>query len=129
MAAAAPDGEAKLGTKSPGGARRKPTPPPPDVSSAEGALSDALDNEAFGRLADIPINVGVQLDHKRVKVKEVLNLQVDSVVEMERSAGENVDLLLDGLPVGNGEIVVIEDMMGLRVTDLSLPDREDDTSG
>ena len=69
------------------------------------------------------------MDRKRVKVREVLNLQVGSVVEMERSAGENVDLLLDGLLVGNGEIVVIEDMMGLRVTDLSLPDRADDTSG
>ncbi len=129
MAAVAPDGEAKHGTKSPGGVSRKPTPPPPDVPSAEGGLPDTLDNEAFGRFADMPIDVGVQLDRKRVKVREVLNLQVGSVVEMERSAGENVDLLLDGLLVGNGEIVVIEDMMGLRVTDLSLPDRADDTSG
>ena len=45
--------------------------------------------------------------------------------ELSRSAGENVDLLMDGEPVGNGEIVVIEDTMGLRITDLRPPDAGD----
>ncbi len=130
MAAAAPDEGAKLGPKSPGGAKRRPAPPPPALPpEASSPPVNVADNEAFGRFADIPIHVGVQLDRKRVTVKEVLNLQVDSVVEMERSAGENVDLLLDGLMVGNGEIVVIEDMMGLRVTDLALPDDGQEGSG
>jgi flagellar motor switch/type III secretory pathway protein FliN len=38
---------------------------------------------------------------------------------MDKSAGENVDLLLENLPVGRGEIIVIEDLMGLRITDLT----------
>ena len=131
MAADVSDEGAKLGPKSPGGAKRRPAPPPPPDPPPESRSSSqsAADNKAFGRFADMPIDVGVQLDRKKVKVSEVLNLQVDYVVEMERSAGENVDLLLDGLIVGNGEIVVIEDMMGLRVTDLALPDDEQEGSG
>ena len=48
----------------------------------------------------------------------MLALKPDSVIKLNRSAGEKVDLLLDGLQIGAGEIVVIEDMLGLRITDL-----------
>jgi flagellar motor switch protein FliN/FliY len=57
----------------------------------------------------------------RLLFREILELKVDSIVKLNRSAGENVELLMDGVPVGGGEIVVIEDLMGLRVTDLLLP--------
>ena len=69
--------------------------------------------------------LSVQLDRKRLKVSEILEFRKDSIIELARSAGENVDLLMDGEPVGNGEIVVIEDMMGLRITDLRGPDGRD----
>jgi flagellar motor switch protein FliN/FliY len=75
------------------------------------------------RFADIPITLSVQLDRKWSTIREILELRVDSIVKLNRSAGENVELLMDGVPVGNGEIVVIEDLMGLRVTDLLLPKR------
>lgn len=74
------------------------------------------------QLRDVPIELSVQLDRKRVKVSEILEFRKDSIIELSRSAGENVDLLMDGEPVGSGEIVVIEDMMGLRITDLRGPD-------
>jgi len=80
---------------------------------------DLEDERALAALSDIPIRVSVQLDHKWVTVTEVLDLKIDSIVKMERSAGENVDLLLEGMVAGNGEIVVIDDMMGLRITDLA----------
>ena len=53
-------------------------------------------------------------------------VRVGSVIELSRSAGENVDLLMEGMTVGNGEIVVIEDTMGLRITDLRIPDDRGD---
>lgn len=74
------------------------------------------------QLRDVPIEISVQLDRKRLKVSEILNFREDSVIELSRSAGENVDLLMDGEVVGNGEIVVIEDTMGLRITDLRADD-------
>lgn len=84
------------------------------------------------RVADIPVTVSVELDRKRVRLREVLELRNESVIKMGRSAGENVDLLVEGRIVANGEIVVIEDTMGLRVTDLagtvpSGPGADDDT--
>ena len=131
MASDVPDGGAKLGSKPPSGGKRRPAPPrSPDIApEASASPVSPVDNEAFARFADIPIHVGVQLDRKKITVREILGLHVNSVVEMDRSAGENVDLLLDGLSVGNGEIVVIEDMMGLRVTDLALPSEEKQSSG
>ena len=89
---------------------------PKQVGAAQQDSGDELE-----RFHDVPIQVNVQLDQKRVTVADVLDLHVDSIVEMNRSAGENVDLMLDGRVIGNGEIVVIEDTMGLRVTDLWSP--------
>ena len=77
-------------------------------------------NELRGFL-DLPIEVGVQLGRRHITFREILDLRVGSVIRMERSAGENVDLLLERSPVGRGEIVVIEDMVGLRITDLAYP--------
>lgn len=68
------------------------------------------------------MTIGVRLDHKLVKFKEILELRTGSVIQLDRSAGENVDLLLNGYLIGNGEIVVIEDTMGLRITDLAFSD-------
>lgn len=77
------------------------------------------------RFRDVPITISVQLDRKRVKVEEVLEFRKGSIIELSRSAGENVDLLLDGENIGNGEIVVIEDTMGLRITDFCSASRKD----
>jgi len=93
--------------------------PPGDAPDGAPAVAvEADENLSLRRFLDLPVRVTVELARKKLKVREVLNLQVDSVIEMEQSAGENVDLRLNGDVVGNGEIVVIEDMMGLRVTDL-----------
>ena len=101
--------------------RRVPTavaaPDPEPEAAALNAPPDAIDS-----FRDIPVKISVQLDRKRVRVAEVLDFRVGSVIELSRSAGENVDLLMEGRAVGNGEIVVIEDTMGLRITDLRIPD-------
>jgi flagellar motor switch protein FliN/FliY len=103
-------------------AQKKPPGAPPaaggDAPTAEPAASE--DSRALDPFLDVPIEVTVELARKKLKVREVLNLEVNSVIQMDQSAGENVDLRLNGVAVGNGEIVVIEDMMGLRVTDLKL---------
>ncbi len=92
---------------------------PEAEGTGPGTAADLEDERVLAALSDVPIRVSVQLDHKRVTVMEILDLKVESIVKMERSAGENVDLLLEGMIAGNGEIVVIEDMMGLRITDLA----------
>lgn len=81
----------------------------------DAALADMAE---FSEFLDIPIRVGVQLGVARLPLRSALALQPSMVIKLDRSAGDKVDLLLDGQLIGAGEIVVIEEMMGLRITDL-----------
>jgi flagellar motor switch protein FliN/FliY len=97
-------------------------PPPPAI--AEKAAARPGEEQAADEMRsllpflDVPVNVTVELSRKKLRVREILGLHVDSVIHMNQSAGENVDLRINGVAIGNGEIVVIEDTMGLRITDL-----------
>lgn len=75
--------------------------------------------EEIASLADVPLSVEVELDRKTMTVREILELGVGSVIKMQRSAGENIDILVHGTLVGFGEIVIIEDSMGVRITDFN----------
>jgi flagellar motor switch protein FliN/FliY len=66
---------------------------------------------------DVPLDVEVELDRKTMTVRQILELGVGSVIAMNRSAGENIDIRVHGTLVGFGEIVIIEDSMGVRITD------------
>jgi flagellar motor switch protein FliN/FliY len=74
-------------------------------------------SEEIAHLADVPIDLEVELDRKSMRMQEILDLDAGHVIKMVRSAGENVDILIDRHVVGFGEIVIIEDAMGIRVTD------------
>ncbi len=76
--------------------------------------------DQVGHLADVSLNVDVELDRKVMKMRELLELEAGSVIRMTRSAGENIDLLIGGTLVAFGEIVIIEDTMGIRITDFNI---------
>ncbi|MBK9166031.1 MAG: FliM/FliN family flagellar motor switch protein [Bryobacterales bacterium] len=76
-------------------------------------------SEELGHLGDIPVSIAVELDRRTMTMGEILALDTGSVVEMRRSAGENVDVLVEGAVIGCGEIVIIEETMGIRLTDFS----------
>ena len=69
---------------------------------------------------DLPLAVQVELDRRVMTVREVLQLDVDSVLKMQRSAGENLDLRIGGALIGFGEIVIAENTTGLRITDFNV---------
>jgi len=81
-------------------------------------MNEPADRAALARFHDIPIELSVELDRRMMKVREILNLQSGSVIKMNRSAGDNMSLLFHGVLVGFGEIVVIEDTIGIRITDI-----------
>jgi flagellar motor switch protein FliN/FliY len=68
-------------------------------------------------LGEIPVEVEVELDRKTMTAREVLELEEGSVICTSRSAGENIDLFIGGALFGSGEIVVIENTLGVRITD------------
>jgi len=69
------------------------------------------------RYSDIPMNVDIELDRRIMTVRDILELRMGSVIRMTRSAGENIDVLVGGTLVGFGEIVIIEERVGVRITD------------
>ncbi len=70
-------------------------------------------------LGDVPLQIEVELDRKVMTIEEILALDVGSVIRMSRSAGENIDILIGGALVGSGEIVIIEETVGVRMTDFN----------
>ncbi len=76
----------------------------------------------IARFSDVPVEVEVELDRRVLTVREILELNPGSVIGMTRSAGENIDLYVGGKLVGFGEIVLIENNIGVRITDFKIED-------
>jgi flagellar motor switch protein FliN/FliY len=70
-------------------------------------------------LADVPLEISVELDRRILSLREVLELDAGSIIPMRRSAGENIDILIGGSVAAFGEIVIIENTMGVRITDFN----------
>ena len=73
--------------------------------------------EAIAPLGDVPVEIEVELDRKMLTTREVLGLAEGSLIGTSRSAGENIDIYIGGVLCGSGEIVVIENTLGVRITD------------
>ena len=73
--------------------------------------------EEIAHFHDTRIGLEVELDRKVMTLRELMQIEVGAVLRMGRSAGENIDILVDGVVIGFGEIVIIEDAMGIRVSD------------
>lgn len=72
-------------------------------------------------LMDIPLNISVELGRTNLILQDVLDLAPGSVVELDKAAGEPVDVLVNGRLVARGEVVVIEDNFGIRITEIISP--------
>lgn len=72
-------------------------------------------------LMDVDLEVSVELDRKTLLVSELLKLGKGSIVELEKSAGEPLDIYVNGRKFAEGEVVVIDDRFGIRITQLASP--------
>ena len=70
------------------------------------------------RLYDVPVELAVEIGRTQMTIREALALGPGSIVTLQRLAGEPVDLLVNGKPIARGEVVVIDEEFGLRVTDV-----------
>ena len=105
------------------------TAPPVNVQQAQFASFDAThisQNEArnLNMLLDIPLQLSVELGRTKRSVKEILDLASGSIIELDKLAGEPVDILVNNRLIAKGEVVVIDENFGVRITDiLSQSDR------
>ena len=82
------------------------------------ATVDAGYEADLSRLSEIPMELSVEIGRTHMTVGETLDLRVGSVVTLERLAGETADLLVNGSAIARGEVVVIDEQYGLRITEI-----------
>ena len=73
--------------------------------------------EEIAPLGDVPVDIEIELVRRIMTAREVLQLEEGCVITTLRSAGENIDIYVGGVLCGSGEIVVIENALGVRITD------------
>ena len=72
----------------------------------------------LARLHDVPVELAVEIGRTRMTIGETLALGPGAIVSLNRLAGEPVDLLVNGTPIARGEVVVIDEEFGLRITEV-----------
>jgi flagellar motor switch protein FliN len=83
-----------------------------ESAPAAGAVAD------LRRLSAVPVDLSVEMGRTRMTVGETLELRQGSIITLNRMAGEPVDLLVNGTAIARGEVVVIDEQFGLRVTEV-----------
>jgi len=106
----------EVATKSEGSAQ---APAPPAVPEINGPQDSNLD-----RILDIPLVLSAQLGNTRMLIKDLLQLGPGSIVELDKLAGEPLEVLVNERLVARGEVVVVNEKFGIRLTDvISATDR------
>lgn len=89
-----------------------------ELSSGRGDGKNKVDLDV---LLDIPVTLQLEIGRAKVSIRNLLSYTQGSVVEMDRLAGEPLDLLVNGTLIAHGEVVVINDKFGVRLTDVVSP--------
>lgn len=98
-------------------------------TEASPARFDTLQADAPGELADlnldvildVPVALSLEVGRTRMPIRNLLQLNRGSVIELERGAGEPLDVYVNGTLIAHGEVVVINDRFGVRLTDVVSP--------
>jgi flagellar motor switch protein FliN len=91
------------------------------ASFAAGAPAPNGAGNDLNMILDIPVQLTVELGRTRIPIKHILQLAQGSVVELETLAGEPMDVLVNGYLIAQGEVVVVNEKFGIRLTDIVTP--------
>ena len=89
-----------------------------DLDELSDAGSDAYDKGKLDTILDIPVSISMEVGKSSISIRNLLQLNQGSVVELDRVAGEPLDVLVNGTLVAHGEVVVVNDKFGIRLTDV-----------
>ncbi|MBE7939219.1 MULTISPECIES: flagellar motor switch protein FliN [Ramlibacter] len=93
----------------------------PAVFPRLGAGAPGAQREDIDLVLDIPVQLTVELGRTRIPIKHILQLAQGSVIELDALAGEPMDVLVNGFLIAQGEVVVVNDKFGIRLTDIVTP--------
>ena len=101
-----------------------------EQADAETAGFDNLENDAnadadgevnLDVILDVPVEISMEIGRTKINIRNLLKLNQGSVVELDRLAGEAMDVLINGTLIAHGEVVVVNDKFGIRLTDVISP--------
>ncbi|MCH8537505.1 MAG: flagellar motor switch protein FliN [Alkalimonas sp.] len=84
----------------------------------EDAQTGGDDKLKLDTILDIPVTISMEVGRAKISIRNLLQLNQGSVVELERVAGEPLDVLVNGTLIAHGEVVVVNDKFGIRLTDV-----------
>ncbi len=103
---------------------------PAKPAAAESAQFQELESDAAATgnvdvnlesLLDVPVTISMEIGRARINIRNLLQLNQGSVVELDRLAGEPMDVLVNGTLIAQGEVVVVNEKFGIRLTDVISP--------
>ena len=90
-----------------------------NLEDTSGVLADHEAN--MDVILDIPVTISMEIGRTQISIRNLLQLNQGSVVELDRLAGEPMDVLVNGTLVAHGEVVVVNEKFGIRLTDVISP--------
>ena len=92
-----------------------------DPASSQSSDAPLTDNPDLEVVLDIPVKIAMEVGSTQITIRNLLQLNQGSVIELERLAGEPLDVLVNGTLIAHGEVVVVNEKFGIRVTDVISP--------
>jgi len=84
----------------------------------DSGLISAEEKRKLDTILDIPVTISMEVGRSHISIRNLLQLNQGSVVELDRVAGESLDVLVNGTLIAHGEVVVVNDKFGIRLTDV-----------
>ncbi|MDR6354553.1 flagellar motor switch protein FliN/FliY [Pseudomonas psychrotolerans] len=105
-----------------------PEPPKPPKAPVEefgqssgGLAVSGMEGPNLDVILDIPVTISMEVGHTDISIRNLLQLNQGSVIELDRLAGEPLDVLVNGTLIAHGEVVVVNEKFGIRLTDVISP--------
>jgi flagellar motor switch protein FliN/FliY len=109
------------GNSSTAGSVEGKVPTPVGMPDFSGGLPHATDSSGIGVLGDVSLQVRIELGRTKMLVEDVLKLNPDSVVELDKAAGDPVDIYVNGRRIARGEVLVLNENFCVRVSEILEP--------
>jgi flagellar motor switch protein FliN len=84
----------------------------------EGELNEADEEINLDLILDVPVTIAMEIGRTNISIRNLLKLSQGSVIELDRMAGEPMDVLVNGTLIAHGEVVVVNEKFGIRLTDV-----------
>jgi flagellar motor switch protein FliN/FliY len=91
------------------------------LTEEETSGHSSIDDIKLDVILDIPVHISMEIGRTQISIRNLLKLNQGSVVELDRLAGEPMDVLVNGTLIARGEVVVVNEKFGLRLTDIISP--------